>query len=137
MMTKLPLFATKPDPKLDQVVRETHDKQKEKQKEYADNRRRVKAKSVKPGDKILVKREKTTIKSPWDPEPYSVVEVRGSKVAARRGEQTKDRAKNHIKVLKPRPQYLQTTNTLWRKKEEEEELGLEVSMEAIMRQVIR
>ena len=137
MMTKLPLLATKPDPKLEQVVREKHDSQKKKQKEYADNRRRVKVKSVKPGDEILVKRDKTTVNSPWDPKPYSVVEVRGSKVTAQRGEQTKDRAKNHIKVLKSRPQYLQTTSTLRRKNEEEEEFDLEVSMEAISRQVIR
>ena len=34
-------------------------------------------KKVKEGDEVLLKREKSTTKSPWDPKPFEVVQVEG------------------------------------------------------------
>ena len=51
----------------------------------------------------MIKQKKTTLKSPWDPEGFKVVETKGSKVKLVRGEEIKERAKNNIKVVKERP----------------------------------
>ena len=61
-----------------------------------DKKRRVKEKEVKVGDKILVQQKKSTIKTSWDPQPYEVLEVKGSKVKAQKGEIIRERAKNNI-----------------------------------------
>merc|ERR1719319_1542724 len=135
MKTNLPGVRAKSKSKLQEEVKDKF--LKEKQKKYSDEKNKAKEKVVKPGDKILVKREKTTTKSPWDPSPYSVVKVQGSKVTATRGEQTRARAKNHIKVVKERPEHLQMQQPKRKKKpEEEEELDLEVDMTIIRRQVL-
>ena len=61
-----------------------------------DKKRRVKEKEVKVGDKILIQQKKSTTKTPWDPQPYEVLEVKGSKVKAQKGEIIRERAKNNI-----------------------------------------
>ena len=86
---------------------------------------------MKKGDKVLFKRDKSTIKSPWDPTPYQVVEVEGSKVTATRGEEKKARAKNHTKVVKERPPHLRIQGH--QRRAVEEELDLEVSQATIDR----
>ena len=98
--------------------------EKEKQKHYVDKKRKVTSKEVKPGDQVLFKRDKSTIKSPWDPQPYQVVEVEGSKVIATRGAEKKARAKNHIKVVKERPPHLRLKGR--QRVVQEDELDLEV-----------
>ena len=110
MMTKLPQLPSKVNKNLDKEVREKHDKGKEKQKSYADTRRKATEKEVKPGDKVLVQQKKSTLKTPWDPVPYEVTEVKGSRVRVQRGDDMKDRAKNNIKVVKERPERLQLRN---------------------------
>ena len=57
--------------------------------------------------------------------------MKGSKVTAQRGEQRKSRAKNHLKVVRERPEHLKVANTPQLK--EVEEYDLEVSKEAIQR----
>ena len=136
MVTKLPGFGQQTKGDLDQRLRDKANQQQVKQKDYADKRRRVKEKDVKEGDEVLLKRGKSTIKSPWDPQPYKVVQVEGSKVTAQRGVETKSRAKNHLKVVKVRPEYLQVEGRRpkqSRKEEKEAELDLEVSEETIER----
>ena len=110
MMTKLPQLPSKVNKKLDKEVREKHDKEKEKQKSYADTRRKATEKEVKPGDKVLVQQKKSTLKTPWEPVPYEVTEVKGSRVRVQRGDLMKNRAKNNIKVVKERPERLQLRN---------------------------
>ena len=69
-------------------------KEKQKQKKYHDDKKKGKEKVVKPGDKVLIQRKKTTVQSMWDPVPFTVEEVKGSSVKGRRGEEVKLRAKN-------------------------------------------
>ena len=133
MNTKLPVITAKASASLHKELKEKHAREKEKQKQYADNRRRVKEKTVKIGDQVLVRRDKTSTKSPWDPNPYKVIEVKGSKVTAERGEQRKARAKNHLKVIRERPEHLKVANKP--KLKEGEEYDLEVSKEAIQRMI--
>ena len=131
MVTKLPGFGQPADSDLDQKLREKATKEKQKQKHYVDKRRKGKAKEVQPGDQVLIQRDKSTLKSPWDPQPYLVVEVEGSKVTATRGAEKKARAKNHIKVVKERPTYLRLKGR--QRVPQEEELDLEVSQATIDR----
>ena len=64
---------------------------KAKQKIYADKHR-----EVKKGDEVIFKQTKTTIKPPYYPKPYNVIEVKGTKVTAERGGKKKTR--NMVKV---------------------------------------
>ena len=67
------------------------------------------------------------------PKTYKVVQVEGSKVTARRGEEKMARAKNHVKVVKIRPDYLRVKSKHQTKSRQEEELDLEVSEDTLER----
>ena len=69
---------------VDEKTRERHDREKLKQKEQADKRRHAKEKHINPGDEIMIQRKKTSLKTPWDPDTYKVMEVNGSQVKAER-----------------------------------------------------
>ena len=131
MVTKLPQVKVKINEELDKVVRSKHDAEKERQKTYTDNKRRAKEKKIAPGDKILIQQKKTTIKPPWDPTPFTVVDVQGSKVKGQRGEEVKFRAKNRVKVLKERPERLRIKMAVGGEVREAEELDLDVDLEKI------
>ena len=55
---------------------------------------------VQVGDTVLVKQTKTTTKPPFDPSPYTVIEVNGTRAVLERFGKTKKRSFNKIKVLK-------------------------------------
>ena len=93
-----------------------------RQKEYVDGKKGSREKKLKPGDKILLQRKKTTIKSPWDPIPYEVEQIKGSEITARRGEEVKRRAKNNVKLVKPRPKFYQAPQKMKAQNNEEEDL---------------
>ena len=85
---------------MDREVRKRHQEEKVKQKTYADEKRKAKVKVVKPGDQIMIQQKKSTIKTPWDPKPFTVTQVKGSQVEVQRGEEIKRRALNLIKKIK-------------------------------------
>ena len=68
----------------------------------------------------MVQQKKTSIRTPWDPAPYTVVHVKGFKVKGQRGEEVKFRAKNRVKVLKERPKHLKVKKLVKERKSEEE-----------------
>ena len=131
MVTKLPQVKKKINEKLDKEVRSKHNAEKEKQKNYSDDKRKAKEKRIVPGDKILVQQKKTSTRTPWDPAPYTVVDVQGSKVKGQRGEEVKFRAKNRVKVLKERPEHLKVKKLVRGERRQEEELDLDVDLEKI------
>ena len=45
---------------------------------YADEKRKAQIKVVRPGDQVMVQQKKSTVKTPWDPSPYTVTKVQGS-----------------------------------------------------------
>ena len=55
---------------------------------------------MKPGDQIMIQQKKSTTKTPWDPRPYTVTQVKGSQVEVKRGEEVKRRALNLVKKIK-------------------------------------
>ena len=98
--TKLPGLKVQRQGELDKEVREKHEKERQKQKAYADVKRKAKIKEVKPGDQVMVQQRKSTVKTPWDPRPYTVTQVKGSQVELKRGEDRKRRALNLVKKVK-------------------------------------
>ena len=130
MQTKLPQLSFKVNKELDKEVRSKHDKEKEKQKKYVDEKRKAREKKIEEGDQILLQQKKTTTRTPWDPNPFKVLEVHGSKVKAQRGEEIKYRAKNNVKQLKERPDRLKVKKKKETRQEEEEE-DLDVDMDKI------
>ena len=129
MMTKLPQAPIKPNQKLDQEVRKKHDAAKAKKKEYDDHRRKAKEKVINVGDEILVQQKKSSVKTPWDPVPFKVTEVKGSKLKVQKDEQVLERAKNNVKVLKPRPEELKIKN--YKRVKVVEDIDLDVDLEKI------
>ena len=85
MRLKLPSLIPKPEGQIQIEAHTKHKAERQKQKDYADKHRRAKEKPVRVGDKVLVKQEKTTTKPPWDPNPYKVTKVKGTKITASRG----------------------------------------------------
>ena len=120
MRTKLPERRGREEEEVE--TRKKHDEAKLKQKEYVDGKKGTREKILKPGDKILLQRKKTTTKSPWDPVPYEVEQVKGSEITARRGDEVKRRAKNNVKPVKPRPQFFQAPRRMKNQNKEEEDL---------------
>ena len=45
---------------------------------YYDKRHKVKEKKVEIGDEIMLQQQKTTTRSPFDPDTYKVTEIKGS-----------------------------------------------------------
>ena len=48
----------------------------------------------------MVQQRKSTVKTPWDPRPYTVTQVKGSQVELKRGDDLKRRALNLVKKVK-------------------------------------
>ena len=59
---------------------------------------------MKEGDKILLRRKKTTTKSPWDPNPLVAEEIKGYHVKVRQDGEEMTRNVLMWKILKERPE---------------------------------
>ena len=53
---------------------------------YYDKRHKVKDKKVEIGDEIMLQQQKSTLRTPFDPDTYRVEEIKGSSVVAERKE---------------------------------------------------
>ena len=106
MRTKLPQYFSSLDSKEMAEVRSRHDGNKLAQKKHFDQRRNATNKDVKVGDQILIKQDKSTTKPPFDPKPYTVVQVEGNRINAQRDGKSRQRDKNAVKVVKKRPRHL-------------------------------
>ena len=89
--TRLP---TVRDPVSTQAVKEAREKDQQerlKRKEVTDKRKTAQERMVKVGDKVLVAQRKTTTKPPFDPNPYTITEVKGTQVTVERQGKMKKR----------------------------------------------
>ena len=75
-------------------------KEKAKQKMYKDGKATVRPHKVEVGDTILLERRTTKSDSPYDPRPYTAVEVHGTQIVGRRGEERKVRDSQRWKKVK-------------------------------------
>ena len=67
-------------------------------------------KSYQSGNQVLIQRVKSSLKTPWDPDAFTVQEVKGSKLRLKQGEQTREQAKNNVKLVIKKPEGLQMYN---------------------------
>ena len=81
----------------------------------------------------MLQQQKTTLRSPYDPDTYKVEEIKGSSVVAERRGRKLLRAKNLIKVVKQRPDYLKEADREKPKKIVDEDI--DVDMDIIRRRV--
>ena len=79
------------------------------------------------GDEIMLQQQKTTIRSPLDPDTYKVKEVKGSSVVAERRGSELLRVKNLVKVVKQRPAYLKEVEKEKTKKIIEEDIDMDMN----------
>ena len=133
IQTKLPRALRESQGAEDKEIREKHMKEKEKQKMYYDKRNKTKEKKIKVGDEIMLQQQKTTLRSPFDPDTYKVKEIKGSSVVVERRGRELFRAKNLIKVVKQRPEYLKEAEKEKTKKIVDEDI--DVDMDKIRRRV--
>ena len=102
--TKLPSILKKaPRKGCHKEARDKDEEGRQKQKEYADKRRRAGGREVKIGDEVYIKQDQTTIKPPWDPDTYRVTKMKGTKITAEREgrEMTRDISKWKLKKRRP------------------------------------
>ena len=113
---KVPSFIPGPDSADHREAKMMNREAKLKQKSYADKHRRARERKVEVGDSVLIRQKKTTTKPPWNPDPFKVIEVKGTQIMGKRGEERKTRNVEKFKVLKERPEELRI-----KKREKEEE----------------
>ena len=109
--TRIPSLLRPELGKVHQEAQKQDRETREKRKEVFDKRKRAVKKEVKPGDKVLVKQQKTTLKPPYDPKPYTVEKVKEAQVTASKGSKVRVRDMSRLKVVKERPEHLQAGRT--------------------------
>ena len=70
--------------KLTEEARQRDHEIKQKQKTYKDNKPYVKEHQINIGDTVLLKQKKTKMSPPYDPDPFTVTDVRGHQIKAER-----------------------------------------------------
>ena len=97
--TKIPKKKRFLDEKDLEKARLNDEKARLDRKEKFDAKRKTVDVVVQVGDTVLVKQTKTTTKPPFDPAPYTVIEVNGTQAVLERSGKTKKRSFNKIKVI--------------------------------------
>ena len=101
--TKLPQIVVHQDTEQQKRTRDIHDNKKMEQKRQFDRKHKARPKHINVGDKVLIKQQKTTIKPPYNPDPFTVTKVKGNRVTMTNGEKTRVRDKNKVKLVKQLP----------------------------------
>ena len=74
---------------------------KKQMKEYPDKRRNARENLIVVGDQVLLKQSKADVLTPaFDPQPFSVIGVKGSMITLKRGTEIKSRNSSHCELLK-------------------------------------
>ena len=79
----------------------------------------------------MVQQRKTTVKTLWDPNPYTVTQVKGSQVELKRGEDRKRRALNLVKKVK----FRQGAENRETKSKDTEDPDIDITIEEIRRRI--
>lgn len=106
--TRIPGCTIFDDSPLKIIEAQEHDRRvKKKQKASKDSKRYVKRHNLVPGDTVLLAQKKTKMNPPYDPDPYTVVVVRGHQVTATRIGKTitRDAQKWKKFVMREKPDY--------------------------------
>ena len=121
--TKIPSIRKTTESDIHRDARQRDEESRAHRKQVFDKKHRVREQIIQPGDQVLIKQEKTTIKPPFDPAPYDVTEVKGSQVTARREDKVRVRNRAKVKLIRRRPEHLVPGQAKVKKqfKQEEEE----------------
>ena len=84
------------------------------------------------GDQVMLPQRKTTIKPPWDADPWTVKDVKGSQLMVQRGEKKRLRAKNLVKLVKQRVEDKLINERIRREVEDPECLSIEEIREQLV-----
>ena len=126
--TKLPHVSTQEETLQQKETRQIHDRKKQEQKKAFDKHHHARPKSIAPGDQVLLKQKKTTIKPPYNPEPFTVEEVNGNRLTLSNNGTTRIRDKNKVKLV-PRRLASFTTNKV--RTTAKEEMDFDIDMRKI------
>ena len=96
--TRLPTYRKLADTD-DSNMRKTDTENKKKQKMYKDSKANVKPHNMKIGDRVLI-RNQGHARLPYDPDPYTVIRVRGHQITAERKGQQRTRDAKKFKQMK-------------------------------------
>ena len=118
--TRVPVLMKSTTDKVDMEAKAMDKLTREKRKTRFDSSKHAKVKEVVKGERVLVKQKKTSIDPPFDPKPYTVTEVKGTQVTARRGGKERKRNQFKMKVVKERPAHLQPQNSRLRQFEDDD-----------------
>ena len=88
IQTKLPGITKTTDGEHHQNAREKNRQSKAATKASYEKKYRVKWADIKQGDKAYIKQKTTTKKGPWDPNPFTITNVKGASITGERGNQT-------------------------------------------------
>ena len=100
--TRLTQLHSPPTPDIIEVLE--HDAWKKQQQRRAKDRKQyVKPHEIKVGDQVLLKQRKTKSQPPYDPIPYTVIEVVGHQITASRKHQTLTRDAQKWKRISTKP----------------------------------
>ena len=116
--TRVPVLMKSATEKVDREAKAMDRSVREKRKDMFDSRKHTKTKEVVKGVKVLVKQKKSSIRPPFDPNPYTVTKVKGTQVTASRGAKERTRNQVKMKVLKERPVHLQPQSRRWEQAED-------------------
>ena len=104
--TRIPTVMKRANRKKDMEARKYNGEINDRREKEYNKRKHARNTDLKKGDQVLIKQEKTTIKPPYDPRPYTVVEIKGTKITAERDGQTRSRNKAKFKKIWNRPHRL-------------------------------
>ena len=100
--TKIPALPRLVGKEALEKAKEVDKEERKKRKEVFDKKKKTKSIEAEEGSKVLIKQKSTTVKPPYDPEPYEVVKRKGDQVTIERGERRLKRHLNEVKILKER-----------------------------------
>ena len=104
--TKIPSLRRMAEGEVHQRAQAKDKETRAARKEMVDKKKRAVLKKICPGDRVLIKQQKSTTKPPYDPEAYTVTGVKAAQVTAERGSKRRVRDMSRVKLLKLRPAHL-------------------------------
>ena len=131
--TRVPVLMKSATEKVDREAKAMDRSVREKRKDMFDSRKHTKTKEVVKGAKVLVKQKKSSIRPPFDPNPYMVTKVKGTQVTASRGAKERTRNQVKMKVLKERPVHLQPQGRKWEQAEDSDS-DVDIQLDQVGRQ---
>jgi hypothetical protein len=106
LKTKVPSLRRTAQGQIHEEAKAKDQETRQKRKETFDKSKRAVLKEITAGDKVLIKQQKTTLKPPYDPKPFTVTKVKAAQVTAERGSKLRIRDMSRVKLLKKRPVHL-------------------------------